>query len=253
MAGSSVNELAIVVGATGALGRAMVPRLQNAGLEVMAVGRSLVDLKQLAQDFPGLTYCAADIASDDAIDRIGRAACQPVRMVVHSPGLPVAGGVLTAPIDALTAAVNIKVGGMLRLVRAIDDRLHHGSRLVAIGGHYGFEPTSYAATAGVANAALANLMRQLSWAMGDRGVTSHLIAPGPADTDRLRKVAQARADQAGTTMEAVFEELRGESAIHAFTTPDQVAWAVALLAAPEADALAGSTLMLDAGRRRGLP
>lgn len=247
------RDLAVVVGATGALGRAMVPRLRQAGMEVLAVGRSPDDLERLARDFPGLRFCAADIASDDAIGLIGNAVSGPVRMIVHSPGLPVAGGILAAPTDALTAAVNIKVGGMVRLVRAVDRHLGRGSRLVAIGGHYGFEPTSYAATAGVANAALANLMRQLSWALGERGITSHLIAPGPADTDRLRKVAQARADQSGTTVEAVFEELLGESAIHAFTTPDQVAWAVALLAAPEADALAGSSLMLDAGRRRGLP
>ena len=41
------------------------------------------------------------------------------------------------------------------------------------GGHYGFEPNAWAATAGVANAALANLVRQLSWGYGPRGVTSH--------------------------------------------------------------------------------
>lgn len=253
MTQSYEGEVAIVVGATGSLGRAMVPRLQKAGLSVMAVGRSVMDLKRLAEDFPGLTYCAADIASDECMERISRAVAKPVKMIVHSPGLPVAGGILNAPTEALVAAINIKVGGMVRLVRAVDDRLHRGSRLVGIGGHYGFEPTSYAATAGIANSALANLMRQLSWALGDRGITSHLIAPGPADTERLRNVAQARADQSGTSVEAVLEELRNDSAIHAFTTPDQVAWAVALLAEPEADALAGSSLMLDAGRRRGLP
>jgi enoyl-[acyl-carrier-protein] reductase (NADH) len=44
-----------------------------------------------------------------------------------------------------------------------------------------------------------------------------------------------------------------ESSLGTFTTPEQVAWAVALLLAPEADAMTGSTLMLDSGRRRGLP
>ena len=47
--------------------------------------------------------------------------------------------------------------------------------------------------------------------------------------------------------------MRGESAIGAFTTVEQIAWAIALLLAPEADALAGSTLFMDAGRRKGLP
>jgi hypothetical protein len=51
----------------------------------------------------------------------------------------------------------------------------------------------------------------------------------------------------------VFNELKQESAIHAFTTPEQVAWGICLLLAPEADAMAGSSLMLDSGRRHGLP
>ena len=69
----------------------------------------------------------------------------------------------------------------------------------------------------------------------------------------MRNVAVARAAQSGSTVDAMLEELRMDSAIRAFTTPEQVGWAVALLADPEADALAGSALMLDSGRRRGLP
>jgi NAD(P)-dependent dehydrogenase (short-subunit alcohol dehydrogenase family) len=141
----------------------------------------------------------------------------------------------------------------VRLVRAIEPFLRKGSRLVAIGGHYGFEPTAYAATAGVANAALANVVRQLSWAYGSEGVTAHLIAPGPADTDRLHNVAKARGAATGMSAEEVLADMKAESAIGALVEPEQVAWAVELLLAPEADALAGSSLMLDAGRRRGLP
>jgi NAD(P)-dependent dehydrogenase (short-subunit alcohol dehydrogenase family) len=96
-------------------------------------------------------------------------------------------------------------------------------------------------------------MRQFSWALGERGITAHLVAPGPADTERLRHVANARAIQRGISVEEVFDELKDESAIHAFTTPEQVAWGICLLLAPEADAMAGSSLMLDSGRRRGLP
>ena len=47
--------------------------------------------------------------------------------------------------------------------------------------------------------------------------------------------------------------MRAESAIGEFTTPEQIAWAVQMLLSPNADALAGSTLFMDAGRRRGIP
>ena len=246
-------ELAVVVGATGAYGKAMVDRLAAAGLGVVAVARSVDTLAALRDRVPGLVACAADIADDAAIEAIAAAVDRPVRMVVHGPGVAVAGGILTAPTGSMVDAVNIKVGGLLRLTRAVDGRLAAGSRIVAIGGHYGFEPTAYAASAGVANAALANVVRQLSLAYGPRGVTAHLIAPGPADTERLRRVAADRAALRGISVDEVMAGMLAESSIGRFTTPEQVAWAVSILLAPEADAMTGSSLMLDSGRRRGLP
>jgi len=246
-------ELAVVVGATGAFGKAMVDRLAAAGLGVVAVARSVDTLAALRDRVPGLVACAADIADDAAIEAIAAAVDRPVRMVVHGPGVAVVGGILTAPTGSMVDAVNIKVGGLLRLTRAVDGRLAAGSRIVAIGGHYGFEPTAYAASAGVANAALVNVVRQLSLAYGPRGVTAHLIAPGPADTERLRRVAADRAALRGVSVDEVMAGMLAESSIGRFTTPEQVAWAVSILLAPEADAMTGSSLMLDSGRRRGLP
>ncbi len=251
--GSHAAGTAVIVGATGAMGAVITRRLATAGLRVVAVARHAAALDALAATVPGLRPCVADIADDGAIEAIRAALDGPVRMVIQGAGVATAGGVLTAPTAAVVDAVNIKVGGMLRLVRAVDAHLVRGSRLVAIGGHYGFEPSAYAATAGVANAALANLVRQLSWAYGERGVTAHLVAPGPADTERLHRVAAARGERDRLSTEAVLDQMRAESAIGAFTTPEQVAWAMETLLAPEADALAGGTLFMDAGRRKGLP
>ncbi|BCO25772.1 3-oxoacyl-[acyl-carrier-protein] reductase FabG [Rhodoferax lithotrophicus] len=247
------KEWAVIVGATGAFGQVMVERLLAQGLGVVAVARSAPSLAALAAAHPGLVACVADIASDAAIDTIRAALPGPVRMVVHGPGVSAAGGVLTVDTGLMVEAVNIKVGGLLRLVRAVDARLGVNSRLVAIGGHYGFEPTAYAATAGVANAALVNVVRQLSLAYGARGITAHLVAPGPADTERLRRVAGERARLQNTTLEAVLEAMKAESSLGAFTEPGQVAWALEMLLAPEASAMTGSSLMLDVGRRHGLP
>lgn len=248
------REHALVVGAGGAFGTEIARRLAQEGLHVIGISRSLGSLEQLDRELgDNFLPVAADMASDSAIPVIAAALNSLVAIVVHSPGLPVAGGIRSAPTDVLASAVNIKVGGLLRLVRAAEPRMRRGSRIVAIGGHYGFEPTDYAATAGIANAAVANLVRQLSWAYGKEGITAHLVAPGPADTERLRNVAAARAARAGRGIEAELDEMRAESAIGAFVDARQVAWGVATLLSPEADAMAGSTMFLDAGRRRGLP
>jgi NADP-dependent 3-hydroxy acid dehydrogenase YdfG len=239
------DACAILVGATGAFGTAITRRLLDAGLGVIAVARSADSLQALTAQNPGVRACAADIGNDSAIAAIAAAIDKPVRMVVHGPGVAVAGGILTAPTESMVDAVNIKVGGLLRLVRAADSHLAAGSRIVAIGGHYGLEPTAYAAAAGVANAAILNVVRQLSMAYGPRGITAH--------TERLRRVAATRAEQRNCSTEEVLDEMRAESSLGILSTPEQIAWAVTLLLAPEADAMTGSSLMLDAGRRRGLP
>lgn len=250
---ASSQEIAVVVGATGAMGQVIVGRLAARGLKVVAVARSADSVASLVASTKNVVACAADISSDSSIDAIRAAADGPVRAVVHGPGVAVVGGVLEAPTAAVVDAVNIKVGGMLRLVRAVDAKLVAGSRLIAIGGHYGSEPSPYAATAGVGNAALTNLVKQMSWAYGPRGITAHLIAPGPADTDRLHRLAAARAARDGITLDQVLGQMKKESAIGAFTSVEQIAWAVEILLAPEANALAGSTLFMDAGRRKAIP
>jgi 3-oxoacyl-[acyl-carrier protein] reductase len=246
-------QQAIVVGASGSFGTAIVAALIENGQQVIGVGRNASAMTTLS-DIHGTAFLpvAADISSDDAIETIRAAITGPISMVVHAPGVPVAGGIRKAPTTALVEACNIKVGGFVRLIRAAEPYLRQGSRLVAVGGHYGFEPTAYAATAGVANAAIASAVKQLSWAYGDMGVTAHLVAPGPADTARLHGVAATRAAQLGVSVEDVLDGMRGESAIGSFVTPEQVAWAITLLLDPRADAMAGSTLMVDAGRRRSV-
>ena len=235
--------IAVVVGASGSLGGVIADRLALAGLTVVGVARSGAS-------------CLADIGSDSAVSAITEAVAAagdgPVRMVVQAAGLPSTGPLAQIEPDALGRAVALKAGGLLRLVRAVDDRLRPGSRIVALGGHYGSEPAPYACAAGVTNAAMANLVRQLSVAYGPRGVTAHLVAPGPVDTPRLRGLCERVAAERGVPVAEVLAERAAESPLGRLVTPAEVAWAVALLLAPEADALHGSTLALDIGARRGI-
>lgn len=62
------DELAVVVGATGAFGRSIVQRLLNTGLRVVAVARSEASVGELAEQYQQVIPCIADIADDSAID-----------------------------------------------------------------------------------------------------------------------------------------------------------------------------------------
>lgn len=249
---SALQEIAVIVGATGDFGRAITARLHARGLKIVAVGRSEAPLAALADEFEGLVPCIADISDDSAIADIKAALDAPVRVAVHGPGLSAPGHVDDIAPDALGASVNIKAGGMLRLTRAVGESLAKDARLIGIAGHYGLEPTAYACSAGIANASLIALMRQLSLAYGPLGIGAHCIAPGPADTPRLHRIAEVRANEKGIAPAEVLAELSAESSLGTFVEPAQVAWAVETLLAPEAIASTGTVLSLDGGRRRGL-
>jgi NAD(P)-dependent dehydrogenase (short-subunit alcohol dehydrogenase family) len=248
----SQSAQAVVVGATGEVGAAIVARLRSAEIPVVAVARDRVRLEQLSATDSGITACPADIGDDSSSQTIAAAVSGAVRMVVQSAAVPPAGPLATIEPDALGRSVSLKLGGLLRLIRAVEDRFIDGARIVAIGGHFGSEPTPQTCGAGVTNAALANLIRQLADAYGPRGVTVHMIAPGALETDRLRQFAGAQAQARGVAVDTVLDEYRSHSPLGRMTTVDEVSWAVTQLLAPEAVALHGSTLALDCGARRGL-
>ena len=217
-------DLCVVVGATGAIGSAVVRRLTGRGLRVLAVARRTDQLAGLADNLPGVTPCVADIGNNDSVDVIAAAIDAPVRMAVFAAGLPVRGSVDTIDPALLALGADIKMGGLIRLVHAVRDHLRAGSRLVAFAGSLGLEPRAGEAGPGAINAGVFNLMRQLSLVYGPRGVTTHTISPGPADTPRLRRIVEAVAAERGRPFDEVWASYVAENSLGRLPTADEVAW-----------------------------
>lgn len=242
----------VVVGATGAMGTAITARLTKAGCKVVAVGRDRGALAALAVEHPGVRPCAADIGLNSSVEAIAAELDGPVRLAVFAAGLPVRGSADTIDPDALGTAVNLKAGGVLRLLHAVRDRLAADSRFVAIGGSLGLEPGPLDAGPGTANAALFNLMRQISALYGPRGITTHTIAPGPVDTPRLAAIIANQAAEQGLEPNEIRERYRAKTTLGRLPTLDEVAWIVETLLSPEAAALHGGVITVDGGTRHGV-
>jgi NAD(P)-dependent dehydrogenase (short-subunit alcohol dehydrogenase family) len=247
----------VVVGAAGALGRAAVQQLARSGHELVLVGRSLAALEDLAAEVPGARAIACDVTSDDSVAALA-AEVGPVRMLVYLPAAPTAGGIDQAPVEAILAAVNVKVGGLLRLIRSLtpdtatpNSGTHDRAVAVVVGGNLAYDPIPHAATSGIANAAQANAVRQLQ--SSATNWRFHVVAPGPVATERWEQLAAAEAEKRGTDIEAIRVEQTVSSPLGRLTEPEEVAWAITMLADPKAAALHGSTLLLDTGRRTAIP
>lgn len=211
--------LCVVAGATGRIGSAIVSRLLEEGYEVLGVARSRTALADAGDRFgPRFAALPGDVAGDVLVDGLNRAVGgREVRAVVNCVRAPDVSPLAVAAVADLVACVDIKVGGLLRLVRGVDAGLGTGSRIIAIGGRFASQPDPERPGSGIANAALHNLVRQLAVQYVDRGVTCHAVAPG--------KVRH--------------EGRPGD------LTPQSIAWLVATLLAPEAAPLSGATLMFE--------
>ncbi|NGP04681.1 SDR family oxidoreductase [Rhodococcus sp. 14C212] len=246
------SSVCVVVGATGAMGTEFTRRLARRGLRVIAVARNADDLDKLAASDDLIVPCVADIADDSAIEAIAAHVDAPVRMAVFAAGLPVRGSADTIAPGDLAVGANIKVGGLVRLLHAVRDHLVPGSRFVTIAGSLGLEPGPLDAGPGTVNAAVFNLMRQLSALYGPKGVTTHTIAPGPVDTPRLRKFVETEAAETGRDPGEIWNRYRAKTTLGRLPTLDEIGWTLEMLLAPEAAVLHGSVLTVDGGTRHGV-
>lgn len=247
----SPEGLCVVVGATGALGRAVVRRLAPRH-PVLAVARSEEALLELTREAPSVRICVADAADDAFVARVEAELDQPVRLAFFAAGLSVAGSIDAISPGDLATAVDLKVGGTVRLLHAVRDHLAADARFIAVGGSLGFEPGPMDAGPGAVNSALANVMRQMAQLYGPRGLVTHTIAPGPLDTPRLHAVAARRAAESGRTPEEVYADYVAKTSAGRLPTVEDVAWLVETLLDPHAAALHGSVLYPDGGVRHAI-
>jgi NAD(P)-dependent dehydrogenase (short-subunit alcohol dehydrogenase family) len=242
----------VVVGATGAIGSAMVERLRSRDLDVIGVARSADALDDVAARH-AIVPCVADIGDNESARAISAAVgARTVRVAVFAAGLPVRGSVETIDPDTFATGANIKVGGMVRLVNGVSHALVRGSRLVAVAGSLGLEPSASEAGPGAINAALFNLMRQYSLVYGPRGITTHTVSPGPADTPRLRRIVEAVAAERNASFDEVWREYEQRNSLGRLPTAAEIAWVIDVLLAPQADLMHGSVIKLDGGASHGI-
>ena len=125
---------AVVVGATGAVGTAIVRRLTGRGLPVLAVARGKERLEDLAAGSELITPCAADIGDNAAVEAISSQLTGPVSLAVFAAGLPMRGSADTIDPDLLGVGANIKLGGLVRLLLDPEAAVMHGGVLNLDGG-----------------------------------------------------------------------------------------------------------------------
>jgi NAD(P)-dependent dehydrogenase (short-subunit alcohol dehydrogenase family) len=229
--GAGVSRVVVVTGGTRGIGRAVAERFAATGDEVVALGRADVDVTD-----------EAHVA--EAFDRIG-----PVDVLVNNAGVSASADVARTTLDDWRTQIDVNATGAFLCTRAVlaGMRERDSGRIVTVASTAGLEGARYTAAYTASKHAAVGLMRAVAAEVAGSGVTANAVCPGFVDTDMTATSVQRIARATGRSETEAVAAVASMSPLGRLLAPEEVAFAVAFLAAPEAGAINGQTLVLDGG------
>jgi NAD(P)-dependent dehydrogenase (short-subunit alcohol dehydrogenase family) len=251
------GKVAVVTGASKGIGLAVTRALADEGARVIAGARSTEALEGI----DGVTPVALDLAAPDAPARlIGNAIEEHGRIDVLVNNV----GAIRLRLDGFLAMsdedfewamqMNFFIG--LRATRAALGPMveQGGGAIVNVASVNAFyHPDGAVIDYGAAKAAGVNLTKALSQEFGPQGIRINSVSPGPVDTDLwlgehgvAQTVANASGVDAATARERIVAGMGGIPSGR-FTTPDEVATLVVMLASDRTANVTGANYVIDGG------
>jgi len=251
------GKIAVVTGAGRGIGLATTKALVAEGARVVAASRSTAGLDGLH----GLTPVEVDLALPDAPGELIRGAVEAhgrVDVLVNNVGavkMRLEGFLGTSDED-FERALLLNFFIALRATRAVLPGMVErgdGAIVNVASVNAFFEPDAGVLDYGAAKAALVNLSKSLAQEFGPRGVRVNSVSPGPVATDLwlgsdgvAATVAAATGVDADTARDTVVASIGG-FATGRFTTPEEVATLITLLASPRLANVTGANYVIDGG------
>jgi NAD(P)-dependent dehydrogenase (short-subunit alcohol dehydrogenase family) len=241
--------LAVIMGATGGLGTAVVDAFAKRGDRVIAVARSRAEVSQLASKYPGIvTGDTADLASRPAVDelweRIDRVGIP--RWVVNVTGGYRAGKVVDTTPDDFSFMMDLNLGSAWWSCRAAARRMQSAASPSPSGGAQGI--TSPSPSGGGQGGGIVNVSSR-SALVAEPGAAAYAIAK--AGVIKLTEVLAAELKTSGVRVNAVvpaiidtpvnrkaFPEKLMEKAV----APSEIAAVIAYLCSDAAQAVTGAAI-----------
>lgn len=253
--GIAGKAAAVAAGSKG-LGRACAEALAREGVDVAICARGADALKRAADDLAALGVRAHAVSCDlsepgacerfvaEAADAFGR-----LDILVANNGGPPPGQASAMSDDEWRAALEANMLVTVRLVRAAlaSMRPNGWGRIVAITSQAAKQPMPGLALSNAARAGAHGFLKTLASEVATEGITVNAVMPGPFATDRMRSLAEQRAQREGVDADQALQELGAGVPMRRIGRPEEFGALVAFLCSRQAAFLTGASIQIDGG------
>ncbi|HEX2130452.1 MAG TPA: SDR family oxidoreductase [Actinophytocola sp.] len=221
-------RLVVVTGGTKGIGAAVARRFADAGDRVVALDHADLDVTR----------------EDDVAAVLGPLE---VDVLVNNAGVSSSAPVHRTTVDDWRAQLEVNATGAFLCTRAVlpGMRARDRGRIVTVASTAGRVGAPYTAGYAASKHAALGLMRTVAAEVAGTGVTANAVCPTFVRTDMTARSVARIAERTGRSEQDSAAALVGP--LGRLLEPDEVAFAVAFLAAAEAGSINGQAIVLDGG------
>ncbi len=242
------NKVALITGATGGIGGAIVRKLHSAGAVVILSGRNSDKLQELKNELNDRVFTIeADLSKTEDCNNLIKQSVElagGLDILVNNAGITKDSLIMRMSDEDFEDVIRLNLFASFKLCRAavmpsspmMKNRFGRIINITSVVGHIG---NAGQANYSASKAAIAAMTKTIASEVASRGITANCIAPGFIKTAMTDAIP-----------ENLKEMMLKQIPAGRFGTPDDVANTVAFLASDESSYITGQTIHVNGGMFR---